>query len=206
MSISSAIIEDIKNMRETRPALVAYYYFDLKDASKRDVRGLLASLLFQFGYLSDRCWDILYRLYITFHDGSEQPSNAALAGCLKSMLELQREVPIFVIMDALDECSSTTGTPSAHTKILDLLEDLVGSNHPNLFVCITSGSQQDISTVLDRLTPASYRIALHEEGGQRADIDNYIRSFVNADRAMRRLREEDKKLVLTTLSERAQGK
>ena len=43
---SSAIIEDIKNTQEASSALIAYHYFDFKDASKRDLRSLLASLLF----------------------------------------------------------------------------------------------------------------------------------------------------------------
>ena len=138
LSISSAIIEDIKNMREVTSALIAYHYFDFKDASKRDVRGLLASLLFQLGDYSDPCWDVLHQLYTTCREGSQQPSEVALAKCLKSMLELPGQVPIFVILDALDECPSTTGTPSAREKVLDFVEDLVLLNYPNLTMCITS--------------------------------------------------------------------
>ncbi|KAI9460274.1 hypothetical protein F5148DRAFT_268232 [Russula earlei] len=42
--LCSAIIEDIKNMRQARSALIAYFYFDFKDSSKRDLRGLMFSL------------------------------------------------------------------------------------------------------------------------------------------------------------------
>jgi hypothetical protein len=204
-SISSAIIEDIKNMREARSALIAYYYFDYKDASKRDVRGLLTSLLFQLGDDCGRCWDILHHLYTTCRDGSEQPSDAALARCLKEMLELPGQLPIYIIVDALDECPSTTGTPSAREEVLDFVEDLVGSGHSNLFTCVTSRPEQDIQTVFSPLTSASCRVSLHQEGGQREDIDGYIRSFVLKDRAMRRWREEDRELVITTLCQRAEG-
>jgi len=55
------------------------------------------------------------------------------------------------------------------------------------------------------MTSVSRRVSLHEEGGQREDINSYVRSFVHKDRAMRRWREEDKELVITTLSERAGG-
>jgi hypothetical protein len=192
-------------MQETRPALIAYHYFDFKDASKRDVRGLLASLLFQLGGDSDRCRDVLYNLYTSCHDGSKQPSDAALAGCLKDMLELPGQLPTFLIVDALDECPNTTGTPSAREEVLDFLEDLVGSGHSNLFICITSRPEQDIQTVLNPLTSASRRVSLHEEGGQREDIRSYVHSFVHKDRAMRRWREEDRNLVITTLIERAGG-
>jgi hypothetical protein len=202
---SSAIIKDIKNMQEARPVLIAYYYFDFKDASKRGVRGLLASLLFQLGDDSDSCRDVLHKLYTSCRDGSEQPSDAALAGCLKTMLELPGQFPIFLVVDALDECPSTSGTPSPREELLDFLDDLVGSSHANLFICVTSRPEQDIQTVLNPLTPTSRQVSLHNEGGQRDDIKSYVQSFVHKDRTMRKWREEDRNLVITTLIERAGG-
>jgi len=192
-------------MRQAGSALIAFYYFDFKDASKRDARGMLTSLLFQLGDHSDRCWDILHQLYTQCRGGSEQPSDASLIGCLGSMLELPGQAPIFVILDALDECPSNTGTPSAREKVLDFVEKLVASNYFNLFICITSRPEQDIQTVLNPLTSARRRVSLHEERGQREDIGRYVRSFVCGDRTMRRWREEDKELVINTLSERADG-
>ena len=203
--ISSAIIEDIKTAREETSSLVAYHYFDFKDASKRHVRGSLASLLFQLSHDSDCCRDILYQLYKTCRNGSERPSEADLADCLKTILKLPGQLPIFVIMDALDECPNTTGTPSARDEVLQFMRNLVGSNHSNLFLCVTSRPEQDILSVLNPLTSASSCVALHEESGQREDINRYVRSFVHTDSAMRRWRERDKELVISTLTERASG-
>jgi hypothetical protein len=73
-------------MQKSRPSLIAYYYFDFKDAFKRGVRGLLTSLLFQLVDDSARCWDVLYELYTSCHDGFQQASDAALEECLKRML------------------------------------------------------------------------------------------------------------------------
>jgi hypothetical protein len=192
-------------MRESRLALVAYYYFDFRDTAKRDVRGLLASLLSQLVDDSDSCRDTLYQLYKTCRDGSEQPSESALARCFQSMIDLPGQVPIFVIVDALDECPNNAGTPSAREKVLKFVRDLIGSNHPNLFVCITSRPEHDINTNLNPLTTPSHRVSLHDEGGQRQDIDRYVRFFVQTDDAMRRWRADDKELVINVLSERAQG-
>ena len=202
---SSAIIEDIKDLRESRSALIAYYYFDFKDVAKRDIRGLLTSILLQLVDDSDRCWDLLSQLYKTCRDGSEQPSEAALGQCLKSMLDLPGQLPTYIIVDALDECPNITGTPSAREKVLSFVEDLVQSSHSNLFICITSRPEQDINTTLNPLTCQSRRVSLHEEGGQREDINSYIRSFVLNDKAIRRWRAEEKELVISVLSERAQG-
>jgi hypothetical protein len=203
--LSSAIIEDFKHMQESRSALVAYYYFDFKDVAKRDIRGLLTSLLLQLVDDSDRCRDLLSQLHKTCRDGSEQPSEAMLAQCLKSMLDLPGQVPIYLVVDALDECPNNTGTPSAREKVLNFIEDLIQSKHSNLSMCITSRPEQDINTVLTLLTSPSRRVSLHEEVGQREDINNYVRSFVQHDRAMRRWRVEDKELVIRVLSERAHG-
>jgi hypothetical protein len=204
-SVSSAIIENIQNKRKTRSALVAYFYFDYKDSSKRDLRGLLTSLVSQLAVDSVHCWGVLYQLYTQCRVGSDQPSNAALAHCLEDMLKLPGQLPVFIILDALDECPNTVETPSAREKVLNLLDDLVGSEHPNLFICITSRPEHDIQFVFNPLTSPSRRISLNEEVGQREDINRYLRSFVQTDRAMRRWKDEDKELVVNTLSERANG-
>ena len=117
---SSAIIEEIMNIRKSRSALLAYYYFDFKDAAKRDVRGLLTSLLLQLVDDSDTRWELLCRLHKTCRDGSEQPSVATLAQCLNSMIDLPDQIPTYIIIDALDECPNNTGTPSARERVLDL--------------------------------------------------------------------------------------
>lgn len=202
--ISSAIIEDIKSTQDTRPALIAYYYFDAKDPFKRDVRGLLASLLSQLAGGDSRCWDILDGLYTLCRNGSEQPSDAALAGRLISMLNLLRQSPTFLIIDALDECQNTAGSPSAREEVLNLLKDLVQSSHSNLFICVTCRPEQDIQTVFNPFTSA-FQVILHEEGGQRDDIKKFVRSFVHEDKNMRTWGEEDREFVTTTIPERAGG-
>jgi hypothetical protein len=121
------------------------------------------------------------------------------------MVGLPGQLPIFIIMDALDECPNNTGTPSAHDKVLDFVEDLVGSGLSNLFICITSWPEQDIQAVLNSLTSPSHCVALHEEVGQQKDTYNFVHSFVNTDGAMRKWKEEDKELVINTLPERASG-
>jgi len=135
---SSAVIKNIKHMQEMGSALMAYYYFDFKDVAKRDLRGLLASTLLQLVVNSDSCRHALHQLYKACYDGSEQPSEAALTQCLESMIDLPEQIPIYLIFDALDECPNNSGTPSAREKVLNFVRDLFRSNHPNLFICITS--------------------------------------------------------------------
>ncbi|KAI0289002.1 hypothetical protein BC826DRAFT_1107328 [Russula brevipes] len=202
--LCSAIIEDIKNKRNAKEASVAYYYFDYKDVSKRDIRGLLASILFQLSDNSDRCWAILQELFTACRGGYEQPSYTALATCFKSMIELPRQLQIFVIVDALDECPST-GIPSSRDEVLDFVEDLIRpKKYSNLSICVTSRPELDIQTVLGPLPSASC-VSLQEESGQMEDVGNYLRSFVHNDRVMGRWTEEDRELVIRTLSNRGGG-
>jgi len=48
-------------------------------------------------------------------------------------------------------------------------------------------------------------MSLHDESGQKRDIVDYITPVVRADRKMKKWREEDKKLVIRTLSDKASG-
>ena len=192
-------------MQKARSALLAYYYFDFKDVSKRDLRGLLSSVLSQLCDDSDRCWDVLSQLYTDCRHGSEQPSEAALVRCLRDMFELPGQVPIYIIVDAVDECPNDMGTPSPRERVLHFLQDLVDLNQSNLHICLTSRPEHDIQSILNPLATGSRRVSLHEEGGQRDDITSYVCSFVYKDKAMRRWRAEDKELVISMLSERADG-
>lgn len=62
-----------------------------------------------------------------------------------------------------------------------------------------------MTSVFEPLTSPSCLVSLHEERGQREDINNFVRVFVQNDRAMRRWRAEDKELVVNELTERANG-
>jgi hypothetical protein len=205
LSTSSAIVEDIKSLRDTKSALIAYYYFNYSDGAKNTLHGLLSSLVMQFGDDSLLCWDVLHKLYTKYRNGSEQPTDVALAECLEGMLELPGQMPIYIIVDALDECPDTNGTPSTRRTVLDFVKHLVERRHPNLHVCVTSRVEQDIQATLNPLVSHSRRVSLDKETGQREDINNYIRWFVQSNESMRIWSPQDKELVIDTLIKKASG-
>ena len=190
-------------LRDAGLGLTAFYYFDFRSTAKQDVRGLLSSVLVQLCAKSDPCYEILSRLYSTYDNGSRLPDDKALVKCLKDMLQLREQPLIYLIVDALDECPNTSGVVTPRERVLNLIEDLVEVDLENLRICVTSRPEADI---LDSLQPlASHTVSLHEEDGQRQDIDNYIISVVHSDRKMRKWRAQDKKLVIDTLLRRADG-
>jgi hypothetical protein len=184
---------------------MAYFFMDFKDAGKQDPRGLLSSVLYQLCDQSLPCLDILSYLHSTHHDGSEQPSDDALRQCLKDMLTIAVQVPIYLVVDALDESPNTRGIPSSRRRVLDLVKELVELKRPNLRLCVTSRDEMDIRIVLEPLTPTP--LSLHNQKGQNEDIVDYVTSVVYSDPElnMRGWREEDKELVITTLSRKAGG-
>jgi hypothetical protein len=155
-------------LRDAGLGLTAFYYFDFRNKAKQDVRGLLSSLLVQLCAKSDSCYQVPLRLYSAYDNGSRSPDDKALVKCLKEMLELPEQPTTYLIMDALDECPSTSGVVSSRDRVLELLEDLVGSHLPNLRICATSLPEADILEVLEPL--ASHTVSLHDQDGQRQDI------------------------------------
>jgi len=202
---SSTIIEDVKTMCNAGQASIAYFYFDFRDINKQNWRYLVPSLLTQLSSQSIACCDILSRLYSGHNDGEQQPNDDALKRCLIEMLTVRDRHPIYLIMDALDECPDTSEVPSPRNRILQLLEELADLHIPNLRICVTSRPEFDIRDFLEPLT--SRQVSLHDQSGQKQDIADYVRSVVysKSEPYMRRWRKEDKEFVIETLSDRADG-
>jgi len=169
------------------------------------LHNLVPSLLSQLSAGSDPRCDILSHLYLAHERGSKQPSDSILVECLKGMFTLPDQRPVYLIMDAIDECPNSSGIPTPRERVLQLIQELVELRLSHLHICVTSRPEVDIRDVLDPLT--SLKVSLHDQTGQKEDIADYIRSVVYSDSEsiMKRWRLEDKELVIETLSKRANG-
>src|SRR6266849_2775184 len=200
---SSAVIEDIRILQKSGLASLAFFYCDFRDDQKKDLRGLLSSLLVQLGGQSDSYTDILFKFYSEHANGSRHPSDNELARCLTNLLKLPGHAPVYVVVDALDECSNTSAVQSPRAKVLNLIEELIKSQFPNMRICVTSRPETDIKNVLDTLTFRS--VSLHDEGGQKGDIEDYIKSIIYTLPKNRRWKAEHKRLVIDVLTTKADG-
>jgi hypothetical protein len=202
---SSSVIQDIMAICEAGSAIMAYFYFDFRDLNKQSCHDLLLSLVSQLSTCSSPCCDILHRVYGTHENGTRQPTDDTLTECLKEMLRLPGQGPIFIILDALDECPDSSEFPSPRDEVLQLVKELVDLRLEELRICATSRPEVDIRAVLEPLAFCS--VSLHDESGQKTDIVDYVRNVVNLSpsMAMRRWRDDDKTLVIETLAERANG-
>ena len=184
-------------------ASTAYFYFDFRDVNKQKLQNLLPSLLIQLSALSDPCCDTLSRLYSSHNRGIQKPNDRAMIECLKEMLNLDEKRPTYIILDAIDECPLRSSVGSLRKEVLNFINELVGLRLPNVHICVTSRPEVDIQAVLGPLTP--HPISLHDQSGQKQDIADYVRSFVETDERMNGWRDEDKDLVIRTLPEKADG-
>jgi hypothetical protein len=200
---SSTIIEDIRTSQKSGLASLAFFYCDFRDDQKKNLRGLLTSLLVQLGDQSDAYSTILSNFYVAHGPGSQHAGDGELLECLKNMLRVSGQPTVHIIIDAIDECPIMTGLPSPREEVLELVEELVNLHVSNLRICVTSRPEADIVSVLGRLVFRS--VSLHDENGQIQDIAEYIKFQVRTDLKMRAWRTADKELVIDVLTKRANG-
>ena len=190
-------------MRKAGLASLAFFYFDFREDQKKELRGLLSSLLIQLYHQSDSYYDVLSDFYMEHDKGLRYPSDDALARCLKDLLKLPGLPPVYIIVDALDECPNTFAFPSPRAKVLNLLKDFIKSQIPNLRICVTSRPETDIKDALNDLIFRS--VSLHELSEQKKDIEEYIESAISTHPKNRRWKAEHKKLVIEVLTKKADG-
>ena len=190
-------------MCRTGLATLAIFYCDFRDTTKQNSRNLLSSILIQFCRQSRMFSQILLSVYSAHGDGSQQPSSDTLLECLKTMLKLQGQGILYVILDALDECPNSSGIPTRRQQVLKIVEELTELNLSHLRFCITSRPEIDIREVLEPLNPCV--VSLQNQVGQIRDLVQYVQSVVYSDVTMRKWPEEVKKSVIDSLTENAAG-
>ena len=191
------------SLRDAGQASLAFFYFDFRDNDKKqDLRNFITSRLVQLSTHSSLCCKLISHIHSRHGNGRQQPSIDALETCLRDMLKAIVQQPIYVIVDALDECPNSSGIPNPREVVLDLLESIINMNLPNLHICVTGRTEADIQDVLG---PFASIISLHDEAGHRRDIHSYVSRFVSSDRTMRRWQSDQKELVVEELSKKAGG-
>ena len=203
MFVSSTIIEDIRSMQKTGFASLAFFYCDFREDRKQDLRGLLSSFLVQLYHQSDSYFDILSDFYSEHDKGSRPPGDDALTRCLMDLLNLPGLAPVYLIVDALDECPKLSVVRSPRAKVLSYIEGLAKAQIPNFRICVTSRPELDIEDVFKPLIFRS--VNLHEESGQKRDIENYIKSVIDTRPKQGSWKDEHKELAVNVLTKKVNG-
>jgi len=190
-------------MCPTGLAILAIFYFHFGDTTKQDARHLLSSILFQLCSQSDTFSQILSSIYSSHGNGSREPSIDTLLECLKTILALQRQAQLYIVVDALDECPNSSGLRTQRQEVLEILKELFNLKLPHLHFCVTSRPEIDIRRAFDLLNP--YNVSLHNQDGQIKDLAEYVKSVVGSDVTMQSWPAKVKELVIDTLAKKGGG-
>ena len=190
-------------MRKSGDASLAMYFYDFRDDLKKDLRGLLSSVLIQLGDQSDFYYNILSTFHSAHRNGGQSPRDEDLIRCLVDLVKLPGPPPVYLTVDGLDESPNTSTQSFRREQVLSFLNDLVKAQLQNLRLCVTSRSEVDINAILERLS--FHSVSLENESGQEKDIKNYIESIVHTDQRMESWNSKHKQLVINVLAKKADG-
>ena len=190
-------------MRKSGDASLAMYFFDFRDDQKKDLRGLLSSIILQLCDQSDSYYKIISTFHSTHHDGAQSPRDDELIQCLVDLAKLPGLPPLYLIVDGLDESPNTSTQSDRRDRVLSFLDGLVKAQLQNLRLCVTSRPEVDIRDILEPLPFCS--ISLETETGQKEDMNDYIKSFVHENKNMKGWKPKHKQLVINALNKKADG-
>ncbi|KAJ7247573.1 ankyrin repeat-containing domain protein [Mycena rebaudengoi] len=129
--LSSTIIDTI----HARAEHYVFFYFDTNNSEQQTVTQLLCSLVTQLSIRSHPPDSKLDALWMSHNRGQKLLTDAELIS--DALLPLLREFgqkPVFIVLDALDECSDRRG-------LLHLISKMVDSKLPNVHLLVTSRSE-----------------------------------------------------------------
>jgi Cdc6-like AAA superfamily ATPase len=174
--LSSAILKNVLQHCNNNPQkVVAYFYFDFNDMQKQKPELMLRSLICQ---LLQQCLKIPASLGTRFSSrGNEQPQQPSLHALVKIMRQIAQELPhVYIVLDALDECSE-------RTKLMDIIETISTWKLQNLHVLVTSRRERDIQSSLAPLIDQKNSICLQSEVVD-VDIHRYVQQRLSKDKRL----------------------
>lgn len=199
---SASAIHNLTESCEKSPyEALAYYYFSFNDRTDPDASRMLSSMIRQLcGARPDSpAW--LNNLGSTFRDKGARPTLEHLESALWNSVEGFDAV--YLIIDALDECTTSKGT---RATLMRSLVKLQKHSPPNVHILVTSRQEPDIEAAFDRVPLGSgdkidllrFRDAVNN------DIGVFIQQRLDSPEFDNVL-EETKELAKTMLLEKADG-
>ena len=151
---------------------MAYYYYSFSDLEKKNVDGMLCSLIKQLCCCRLDTPKALNDLR-PYKERGHRPEREKLMGALASAFEGFSDV--FLVVDALDECPTAGHELEA---LLKCLSQILNANHANLHLLCTSRRELAIEKALEPfLTPANTDIDLSlfkYKAGVDSDISRHV--------------------------------
>jgi hypothetical protein len=199
--LSSTIIE---HLVDTYPdQLLLYFYFDFTDAGKQTLNNVLRSLISQLYLTCKDTQKLLDSLFSSCDNGCRQPTLNSLCKVFLQMIDQAQE--IYIILDALDECSTRKG-PSSE-GLLAWMQSLSDLELINVRLLVTSRPEHDIELVLRKLAQSDEDIVPIQSNLIEDDISTYVHARVRTSGELKRWKSRPDVLdeIQRVLMEKAQG-
>jgi hypothetical protein len=194
--LTSTILEDVLQQSDDGKVVV-YFFFDFNDVQKQNPELMLRSLTCQLLQQSVNIPASLDTLFSSCDSGQRQPSLHAILEVMQQMM--QEFSDIYIVLDALDECSK-------RAELLEILEMIAAWHVQNLHVLLTSRRERDIENSLDTFVDSQNIVCLQSALVDR-DIQKYIRQRLYNDRNLTKWRNDAivRQEIETALTKGAHG-
>ncbi|OXV06673.1 hypothetical protein Egran_05560, partial [Elaphomyces granulatus] len=139
--LSSTIIQDLeKDLSQLPSHAFLYFYFDFRDPQKQTTEGMVCSLIGQLSWIREDCWKLLEDRFSSLTDKRRTPTGELLNLLLVTMI--QQFENVWVVLDALDECSTKAG--KRDKSLLWLISHILRAPDTNVHVLMTTRPEQGI--------------------------------------------------------------
>jgi hypothetical protein len=184
-----------RNCEANQSSAFAYFFFDGRDGQKESQTfgSLIRSLIRQFSTPYGGVPTVLTKLYHSCHSGGAQPSVESLQATLLLILEAFNDV--FIILDALDECSE-------RRDILKWIKEMTSWRKGKLHLLATGRPEEDIAKHLRLLDPDHVYI---KQDLITCDVKRYVDYILDGDDAFDRWDDEIKANIKSKLLDSAGG-
>ncbi|KAH7088079.1 ankyrin repeat-containing domain protein [Paraphoma chrysanthemicola] len=179
--LSCTIIEHLRHHCEAKTTSgLAYFYFDFRDAQKKNIGSMLRCLLRQLLQQLKEVSPTLDALMSSFIDQRSQPSTPDLLEMLRHTIAGFQDV--YVVLDALDECK--------HRKdFLEVLATVYSWQPRRPHLLVTSRKERDIEDILAHFINKQATISLQNEEVDR-DIQHYVQQRLSDDPSLAKWRKD----------------
>ncbi|KAJ7254530.1 ankyrin repeat-containing domain protein, partial [Mycena rebaudengoi] len=158
--LSSTIIDTLHDRAEH----YVYFYFDTNNSEQQTVTQLLCSLVTQLSIRSHPPDSRLDALWTSHNSGQKLLTDEELiSDALLPLLKEFEQKPIFIVLDALDECSERPG-------LLQLISRMLNAKLPNVHILVTS--RPEVQAGDPELVKLAVSVSL--EGCVDGDIELYL--------------------------------
>ncbi|KAL8838546.1 MAG: hypothetical protein Q9170_002088 [Blastenia crenularia] len=185
--LASIVIQYVRSYIAESPnpeaSVLAYVYCSYDDPDQTSIN-LLSSILCQILHQQSEMPQRITNLFRTHRSASTRPSFEEILNELKALPKDDQR--LFLVIDALDECSDKNGTRTA------LLEAL-SSMDQNIRILVTSRTTADLIHHL----PKAVHIEINAKDD---DIILYVQNRLTSERRMRRIIGGDVELCQTIIS------